>query len=166
MCKENKKNTKWILFKNEWIKFCVQRNVHIVPYVNMNYKRNESFSKGFIYLRSLISCWINIMKYICVQASHLRKFSTVLYFVVLHLMWHIIKKLFLSQRTWIKSLGILLVKYYIPITISITTVHIHMQKHKYTSDSDVHGRMLINFLTSEFGSSTRGERDTILKSLS
>ena len=66
-------------------------------YVNMNYKRNESFSKGFIYLRSLISCWINIMKYICVQASHLRKFSTVLYFVVLHLMWHIIKKCFFPR---------------------------------------------------------------------
>ena len=43
---------------------------------------------------------------------------------------------------------------------------IRVQILKYISDSVVQVRTFINFLTSEFGSSTRGERDTILKSLS
>ena len=37
---------------------------------------------------------------------------------------------------------------------------------KYTGDSVVQVGTFINFLTSEFGSSTRGEGDTILRSLS
>ena len=50
------------------------------------------------------------------------------------------------------------------IAISITNV-IHMQNTgelKYTGDSVVQVRTFINFLTSEFGSSTRGEIYTIL----
>ena len=51
------------------------------------------------------------------------------------------------------------------IGISITNV-IHMQTTQYTSDSVVQVRTFINFLTSEFGSSTRRERNTFLESLS
>ena len=50
------------------------------------------------------------------------------------------------------------------IAISITNV-IHMQKTgglKYTGDSVVQVRTFINLLTSELGSSTQEERDTIL----
>ena len=44
--------------------------------------------------------------------------------------------------------------------------HLYSVTLKYTGDSVVQVRTFINFLTSEFGSSTREERDTILKSLS
>ena len=49
--------------------------------------------------------------------------------------------------------------------ISVTTVIKHINtigRVKYTADSVVQVRTFINFLISEFGSSTRGERDTIL----
>ena len=51
------------------------------------------------------------------------------------------------------------------IIISVTTVIQHINtigRLKYTGDSVVQIRTFINFLTSEFGSSKRGERDTIL----
>ena len=97
LCKENKRNTKWIFLKKEWIKFCVWRNVLISHMWIWIIKEMKVFPKGFIYLRSLISCWINIMKYIYVQTSQLRKFSTVLYFVVLHLMWQHHLKMFFPR---------------------------------------------------------------------
>ena len=63
-------------------------------------------------------------------------------------------------------------------TCTNSTVHVQIQRYMYkfkyreihhslTGElTVVHVRRFINFLTSEFGSSTRGERDTILKSLS
>ena len=93
----------------------------------------------------------NINRYMCCLATRIRMQITIIIIVSISIQQSI--KISPSNGT----------------TNSNTQIHntlTNSRWYKYSSDSVVQVRTFINFLTSEFGSSTRGESDTNVKSLS